>query len=304
MAVYHFKTTGYQLDEIQAGLEKGLNALGGVTQILDGRQKLLFKPNFVAPSTPELAVATNPVFILAVLDFFKAYGCDGAIGESPGFGSVAGAVESLGLKEELARRQVPYFDFKKVRSFNTLNPRFPRLTIAKEIQDYDGLVNLPKLKTHCQAHFSGAVKNLYGCVPGKRKALRHMQARGDERAFAQMIYDNHLEAGAFLHIGDAIESLHVRGPSGGVPFPMGSGLIAQKAPELDLAFCGLINLDPLVTEQFQFSGLPQDQRVLGEPLVPCTQFQHSPKIPIFFNPYRIAKSVARNLFLQAKQGFS
>jgi Pyruvate/2-oxoacid:ferredoxin oxidoreductase delta subunit len=45
--------------------------------------------------------------------------------------------------------------------------------ISKAVLEADGIINLPKLKTHGLEIFTGAIKNLYGCVPGLRKAEYH-----------------------------------------------------------------------------------------------------------------------------------
>jgi ferredoxin len=50
--------------------------------------------------------------------------------------------------------------------------------IACPIFEADLVINLPKLKTHSFALYTGAVKNLFGTIPGRRKREAHVRAPG------------------------------------------------------------------------------------------------------------------------------
>ena len=300
MTLFHRQIDRYDPIQIRESLEQGLLSLGGVEALLKGRNKILLKPNFVAVRSKEANVCTRPEVILAVADVLLDRGVKVALGESPGFGSAEKAVEMLGLQEGLEKRQIPYFTFSKVRRFRTDNPKFPWLSIAAELEEYDGLINLAKVKTHCQTQFSGAVKNLYGCVPGKRKAARHMKAGNDELAFMRMLVDNYHQAAAFLHLGDGIEALHRHGPTKGDSLPLGSLFLGDDGIELDWAICRKIGLDPMQTLQFQVLGAQKDVVPLGDRLETEPEFEHALKIPIFFNPARVLRSVLRQWWIQAR----
>ncbi|GAH58322.1 unnamed protein product, partial [marine sediment metagenome] len=45
-----------------------------------------------------------------------------------------------------------------------------KFVVANGVLDSDGLVSLPKFKTHGLVRFTGAVKNQFGCVPGLLKS--------------------------------------------------------------------------------------------------------------------------------------
>ncbi|MCA9418352.1 MAG: DUF362 domain-containing protein, partial [Candidatus Omnitrophica bacterium] len=60
-----------------------------------------------------------------------------------------------------------------------------RLPVSAEAMEFDGIINLPKFKAHRQATLTFSVKNLYGCVPGKRKAARHFTSGGGPRLVLQ-----------------------------------------------------------------------------------------------------------------------
>lgn len=217
--VFYANIGFYDPDEIRIALEQGIKQLGGIRSICAGRTNLLLKPNFIQPDSPEVCSTTHPVFLLTVADFFQDYGYKVSIGESPAIGSVEACIEALNLKTELEKRNIRYFTFKKSRSFKTDGSgQYKSLAIAEELGDFDGIINLPKLKTHCQHRFTGATKNLYGCVPGKRKALRHMRSKNDLASFTQMILDNARQANPFLNIADGILAMHKHGPRRESPF--------------------------------------------------------------------------------------
>jgi len=293
VSLSHKEVSSYQPAQLRDALEAGFGLLGGLEPLIAGRQKVLIKPNFVSMKPKEDNVCTRPEVILAVVDALLDRGVQVSLGESPGFGTVEKAVEVLGLKSPLGQRGVKCFTFEKVKYFTTDNPKFKRLGIAAELDEYDGLLNLPKIKTHCQTQFSGAVKNLYGCVPRKRKAYRHFQAGDDEAAFMQMVVDNYKQANAFLHIADGVQVLHKHGPTSGETLQMGSLLVGDDGVQMDWGICQLIGMDPMATLQFQCLG-PQPQTELsGDPIKTTGGFIHANKIPVSFNPLRLLSSVLK-----------
>ena len=60
--------------------------------------------------------------------------------------------------------------------------------IARPVLEADLVINLPKLKTHILTLFTGAVKNLFGAIPGSRKREVHCRAPGVQD-FSQALVD-------------------------------------------------------------------------------------------------------------------
>ncbi len=48
--------------------------------------------------------------------------------------------------------------------------RYKSIDISRAFFDVDYIINMPKLKTHGFAHYTGAVKNLFGAMPGLSKS--------------------------------------------------------------------------------------------------------------------------------------
>ena len=91
-----------------------------------------------------------------------------------------------------------------------------RFTIINQVCDADVIISVCKLKTHMFAHFSGAVKNTFGVVPGLDKPVFHSRFP-DFTDFAEMLVDlNELIRPDFV-IMDAIVGMEGNGPMGGSP---------------------------------------------------------------------------------------
>jgi len=294
MTVYNAFQDTYQIESIKRTLEKSFQHWGGIEAVLKGKRNILLKPNLIKPYPAESGVTTHPQFILAIAELLLDNGCTVSIADSPALGSVDQCMRKLGLDGELAKRGVPFFTFNKARYFKGRSIRYPVLGVADEIFEFDGLINLPKLKTHCQTRFTGAVKNLYGCVPGKRKVLRHMISGNNLHSFMKMIVRNAEIVAPFLTIADGIHSLHKHGPTRGEIYPLHSILISDDFFELDWAFCRLINLSPENTPLFQASGLSFDQQdIHGDPWDVHKDFVHAKRMAIAFYPIRVFKLLSR-----------
>ena len=60
--------------------------------------------------------------------------------------------------------------------------------IARPVFEADLIINLPKLKTHTLALYTGAIKNLFGTIPGSRKREMHLRAPGIQD-FSRVLVD-------------------------------------------------------------------------------------------------------------------
>lgn len=269
------------------------------------KNSILLKPNFVLAAEPGRAVTTHPDFYMAVAELLLERNFKVGIGESPSFGSCAGALRAHGVLDECLAKGIAIVEFKQPESYSgvTQDKHYQTLTIAAELKNWDAIINLPKLKVHRQFTFTAASKNLYGCVTGKRKFIRHNLCANNPVRFARMILANAAKANCILHIGDGIQAMHVKGPTTGEPFPLGKIIISDNHLVHDWLFCRLIDLEPLDTPLFQ----AVDQKILQQLEFSCRHitetdnfqvakdFIHSPLIHISFTPWHMARSGWRTL---------
>ena len=224
----------YDNDElVYNAIKKTLRPLGGIETFVKPGQRVLLKPNFVINSPSDPSAWTHPSIILQTARLVREAGAKEIyIGDSPGIGNVFRIANKMGITadklEELGAQLVD-FRAKSIISDNLENGRFETLSLSTQALEFDTLINLCKAKTHTQMVLTGAVKNLFGCVPGRRKALMHCLAKNSRYLFARMLIDVHRHLNATLHLMDGIIVMDGQGPTQGTPRPWG-WLLASRDP--------------------------------------------------------------------------
>lgn len=279
--------------------------------------KVLVKPNLLRA---DVLTCTNASVIAAVCRFLLDKECTVVIGDSPGFGTAEGVAKAIGLDTALAKalgkgvNDVPLV---------TLNSPVKRplslggnLYLSRHALEADHIVNLPKLKAHNQMRVSAAVKNLFGCVSGVRKAFLHAQygdrSQGDIAVFPSAIVDILGYMPQMTTVLDGVEAMHVRGPSGGKPYPAHLLAVSASPVALDTAMYAMLGVAPeeipvwreLVRRNIPGSS-PEDILVSGEKM---TEFDFTdfklPRtlMPEKFNPFRLAQSTVKRLWARLAHG--
>ena len=184
--VYIDRCDSYELNILQPLIQKQLDGLQVPVQLFS--KKVLLKPNLISASAPSLA-CTSPAFVAAVASCFLERGATVFIGDSPAFGSGRQVLEKQGFVKALSGFDIHYLEFKtKVRK--TLDCGF-QVSVAAEALECDYFVNLPRIKAHEQMGVTMALKNVFGIIPGARKAMLHMRHGNGHQDFAELILDLH-----------------------------------------------------------------------------------------------------------------
>lgn len=245
--------TSYDLGEINGALERLIGAIGGWESYCKPGMTVLLKPNMIGPRTPDKAATTHPALVQAVASALKELGCTVWIGDSAG-GAIGGlaptaqALKVCGYEQaaEAAGAQIKNFDASGAHAVESQVITFRKgYHLAAPPFEADVIVNLPKLKTHSAAIYTGALKNLFGLVPGLFKAEFHRQAPTNEE-FARVIADINLNTPVTLNIMDAVVGMEGAGPTAGSPREVGLLLAATDRVALDAAASRMIGLDPKV----------------------------------------------------------
>ena len=250
----------YDALKIAASLRIGLTALDLDKSIKNGDQVLL-KPNLIMGKDPQLAVTTHPEVVRAVAMVLSDCGARLSLGDSPGFGSLDGVLEKCGLKpvlSEFAITVVPFIDEKVVADTENLVAK--RLTLAAAALEFDKIVNLPKLKTHSMMGSTLAVKNLFGCVPGLKKAAWHLRAGHDRHFFARIMFDIYKHVAPVWNFLDGITGMEGDGPTSGTPRNFNLLALSDAAPALDYLvekWLGFPEPTPLSLEAGSLGLLPE-----------------------------------------------
>jgi uncharacterized protein (DUF362 family)/NAD-dependent dihydropyrimidine dehydrogenase PreA subunit len=234
----------YDESTVYDAVGRGLDLLGGASRFVHDVERILLKPNLLVGATPDKVVNTHPAVFSAVARHLAETGATLSWGDSPGFGNALAAARKVGIAQVAEALGVTYADFADGRQVS-----FPegelikQFVIASAVLDADGLVTLPKLKTHALTRMTGAVKNQFGCVPGMLKGEFHMRMPDVDR-FAQMLVDLNRLIRPRLAVMDGVIGMEGNGPRGGDPRHVGVIMMSEDLVALDAAACRVMNLDP------------------------------------------------------------
>lgn len=239
------RCNSYNQQEVNQAVARGLELLGGVKTFVKANEKILLKVNLLAGDVPEKCVTTHPAVFRAVAEHFLAAGTCLSYGDSPGFGTTGAAAKKAGITDVADALKLQAADFKEGREvFFKEGNQNKKFFIANGVLDCDGLISLPKMKTHGLERFTGAVKNQFGCVVGMRKGEFHVKLP-DATDFAKMLVDLNSYVKPRLYIMDGIVAMEGNGPRGGTPRPMNVLLFSTDPIALDATASRMINLNPL-----------------------------------------------------------
>jgi uncharacterized protein (DUF362 family) len=255
---------------VAASVKKAISDIG--FEIPTGK-KVLVKPNVLGQHTPNEAITTHPYVVEAVVKIFLDNKNEVMIAESSGFfkdGGTLKALEMSGMKYVCDKYKIPLINLetKTIREID--DPKaavYKKLQISGLIFDVDMIVNVPKLKTHNLMLYTGAVKNLFGTIPGGRKQKLHVVAQ-EPSQFGELLVDIYQNIKPALNIMDAVIGLEGNGPgSAGIPKQTGLILASENAPALDIIASGVIGYNPLAiyTNKICFErGLVGKVEVIGK----------------------------------------
>lgn len=234
----------YEPSEVKTAVQKGLDLLGGVQRYAKKDEKILFKANLLVGDAPEKCVNTHPAVLRAVGEIFKTTGAKLSYGDSPAFGSALAASKKIGMYEVANEIGIELSEFQPgTEVYFEKGIQNKKFTIANAVLESDGVISLPKMKTHGLEKFTGAIKNQFGCIPGLLKGEFHVRIP-DALKFATMLVDLDRFVHPRLYIMDGIYAMEGNGPRGGTPRKMNVLLFSEDPVALDSTACRLINLDP------------------------------------------------------------
>jgi len=267
--------------------------------------KVLLKPNLLLKDLAGSCVNTNPLFVKAVANIVKDAGGLPFVGDSPAFGTARQVAAGCGLLRLLEKEGVPVVSLKRNRRYGR------NVRITRSIDDFDSIINLPKLKAHGQMLFTGAVKNLYGMVSGKVKAWRHLTARSSREKFSLMLLGICEQVRPCFTLVDAIDIMEKTGPRNGVLKNAGLIFAGINCISIDRVICEVFSVDaqkvPLLyaAQKYGFAGgRLSDIQIAG---VPVSRVRRDDCIfptvldDISFSFSKVIKSIMRHVLTLSQQ---
>ncbi|MDK9711952.1 DUF362 domain-containing protein [Acidaminobacter sp.] len=253
VALVKCQSFDYDYKPVREAIQEAVEALGGFSAFLSPGERVMLKVNLLMKKAPEEATTTHPVFVEALADLVTEFGCDVLIADSPGGPFVLRMLESVYKGcgyDRLGRSERPEQpgiklnrNVKSMERENADGYLLKRLTLIDALNDVDKVISVSKLKTHGMMKFTGAVKNMFGTVPGMIKAEYHFKMPEPDD-FADMLVDICEHVRPVLSLMDGIVGMEGAGPSAGDPVDLGVVLASDNPHWLDMTAVKLVQIDP------------------------------------------------------------
>ncbi len=213
--------------------------------------RVALKPNLLMLAKAKQGVTTDPEFFRAVAQIVKQYGGTPILIESPAMQSLDRIIKKTQYKEIVASEGIIVADPgpKKALKYNNAKS-FKHIEIQSAFFNTDIILNLPKFKTHGLTYMTGAVKNLFGAIPGLHKSKMHVK-QPNKVDFSDFLLDLYgaMKFGfepqkPLIHIMDAIIVQEGEGPGpGGTPKKMDAIIVGEDAIAVDYVAVKVAGLD-------------------------------------------------------------
>jgi len=213
----------------------------------------LIKPNLFTTITADKGATTDPQLILSVAEALKRSGPKPIVGECPAMASYARpdtVFDGLGICSLCEKHGIELRVLDRDRPVRVEVPEgviLKELWLPETVFKVDGIINLPKLKTHQLTTLTCAVKNLFGLQQGGSKANHHRRVANDPEAFANLLLDIYtaLKPHVKLNIVDAVVAMEGEGPTTGDPVQMNTIIAGEDATAVDYVCAALAGWDPM-----------------------------------------------------------
>jgi uncharacterized protein (DUF362 family) len=298
----------YSQPKIARAIARQFELLGGLRKFIRRGDSVLLKPNFIAPRPRHCAAQTDPAVLIETARLLKDFGARPFIGDSPAWGNVFACIKALKLGDDLKKLSIPVKQLGKPK-YCRIGAKNIKVGISSIAFDADVIINMPKFKTHQQMVTTFAVKNMFGCVSGKRKALWHFAKGKTAGRFCKLLIEIYKFLNPVLTIIDAVTVMDGPGPIRGRARPLGYLLSGTDPFALEVICSALVNIDPedvpiIKTAKQMGLNCPDVDNVtiLGDslPQNPCMDFELPQLIPIRFSLPHVCKSICKQVLMLAK----
>ena len=239
----------YQPNNVENAVESVLAQLGGIDKFVSKDAKVFVKLNLVRDMPPDKCGTTHPEVVVALCKQLEKVTANVTVGDSCAGMYTKSVLNGVYFKcglnqveERTSARLNQNFDSRVVSIGGVA---LSECDVISAFLDADVVINVCKLKTHSFAGYSGAVKNLYGLIPGLVKVEMHSRFP-QLHDFASLLCDLEQFAGPkiVLHVMDAVWGMDGEGPTNGKPKFIGHVLASANPYALDTVAVSLFSDDP------------------------------------------------------------
>ena len=190
--------SSYDPEILDPALEECLKALNCFKDIIKPGKKILIKPNLLSPNNPQKAITTHPMFVEAVIKkIVEITGqpenitlADSCVPILPytenGLKKLYEATGMINLPDRTGI--ILNYDNESTKISVVDGVSVKQIDVISPVVKADIIINIPKLKTHNLTVATGAVKNMFGIIPGIAKPGFHTRFF-DVSMFCNMLID-------------------------------------------------------------------------------------------------------------------
>ena len=190
--VYLAPCTEYQYEPLKQAVDDIFDHLA-LNRFLFQGANVVIKPNLLMKCNPDTAIITHPLLVAAVGTKVKELGGKVTIAESSGGRYTPSTVKNIyqacgytNMAQQYGFLLNTDCSYRSLKAPNAI--RCKEFQVISPILDADIIIDIGKLKTHCMTGMSGAVKNMFGVVPGLMKPELHCRFP-DKKEFSEMLVD-------------------------------------------------------------------------------------------------------------------
>ena len=253
------KCDDYEFNNVKRAVYEALDEIDNIKLKIIKGSRILIKTNLLMKKNPEDAVTTHPAVVEAIVRYLQDIGCKVIIGDSPGgpftewnLKSVYKAAGMLGVAERTGCEL--NFDTSVLEISNPDTKRLKSMQIIKIAKEVDFVVSAAKLKTHGMMTYTGAVKNLFGVIPGLVKADYHLRLNNTDN-FADHLVDICETVRPVFSIIDGIDGMEGDGPSAGEKRHAGLIMASESPYALDTAASSIVGIEPMTVPTIRAASL-------------------------------------------------
>ncbi len=199
---------------------------------------IVIKPNICMPQYVPGAV-TSPPLLHSLVGLLREKAEEVIVGESDGYNySCSLAFKKTGIEAAVKKAGGRTLNFSRDKFVEVCfrEPHVKKLILPKTLLEADALINSPVMKTHEFTIYSGAVKNLFGLIPDRRRIFLHPY-------FNEVLFNLFSFLKLKITIMDALTAMEKNGPTRGTPVKT-CLILSSKCPlALDMVATKIMGID-------------------------------------------------------------
>jgi uncharacterized protein (DUF362 family) len=265
--------------KVEKAVQEAIELLGGIKEVTSGKDKIMLKPNLVAP---DRQFTTNPEVVFSLAKLMKEAGKKVLIGE----GSAAAQSFNFFNNQQFITKKKDILDGMQQYVFDELGYSAMARTLDiplinlhtgeivelplegglvsnsiklhKSLTEVDLVCSVPIMKTHVLATVTLTMKNLIGLYPGSeyyamRSWLHDRALEKGSKGVAYEILDVNRAVPTGLSVIDATLAMEGNGPTAGTPVELGLIIAGTSPLATDMVGASIMGFEPYEIPMFQLA---------------------------------------------------